>query len=431
MAMPRLNNRARPRRDRSARRCCDHPYRLAVLALAVTSTLVMAAPAGAAPLPPNWPSTSLQIGIKGDMPSPRQVAPFGLRYQYLAGGAGSGGNWSNWNPNGTFVDNFARETADAGMLPVFTFYVIYQTRMNGSEPDAVLSNLDDAGVMRKYFDNLKLFFTRAASVGTRMVLHVEPDAWGFAQARSRGDDARTVPAKVGSSGLAELRGLPDNVAGVAQAVRKLRDTYARNVILGYHASIWGSGVDIALNDPSPQQVQSMAQRSAAFYRSLGTAFDLSFTEFTDRDAAFHQLINGRANAWWTTADYDRPVAWIKAYGQAAGQRTALWQIPLGNTKMRAMNNSWNHYQDNIVQTLLGAANRARLKRYVDAGVVAFLFGAGADGATDAHDEARDGTTNPNPINGNNQTSTSPADDGGYFANVTRKYYAQGATALPR
>jgi hypothetical protein len=31
----------------------------------------------------------------------------------------------------------------------------------------------------------------------------------------------------------------------------------------------------------------------------------------------------------------------------------MWQIPLGNTVMRAENNTWDHFQDNKVQSLLG------------------------------------------------------------------------------
>ena len=30
----------------------------------------------------------------------------------------------------------------------------------------------------------------------------------------------------------------------------------------------------------------------------------------------------------------------------------VWQIPLGNTKMRAKNNTWGHYQDNRAEWFL-------------------------------------------------------------------------------
>ena len=67
-----------------------------------------------------------------------------------------------------------------------------------------------------------------------------------------------------------------------------------------------------------------------------------------------------------------------------------WQIPLGNTLMRAMDNTWGHFQDNRVQWLLGAYGRSHLRACARAGFVAFLFGGGADGTTCACDARADG-----------------------------------------
>ena len=106
-----------------------------------------------------------------------------------------------------------------------------------------------------------------------------------------------------------------------------------------------------------------------------------------------------------------------------------WQIPLGNTVMRSMNNTWDHFQDNRVQWILGS--RAHLRAYAAAGFIGFMFGRGADGATCACDAAKDGVTNPAPINGNTRVATSADDDGGLFKSLARSYYAQHALALPR
>ena len=78
----------------------------------------------------------------------------------------------------------------------------------------------------------------------------------------------------------------------------------------------------------------------------------------------------------------------------------MWQIPLGNTKMRAQNNTTGHYQDNRPEWLLDEPARTHLAAYRDAGVVAFLFGGGAGGTTCACDAKGDGVTNPAAINGN-------------------------------
>jgi hypothetical protein len=109
---------------------------------------------------------------------------------------------------------------------------------------------------------------------------------------------------------------------------------------------------------------------------------------------------------------------------------AAWQIPLGNTLMRAMNNTWGHFQDNRVQWLLGAQGRAHLRAYARAGFVAFLFGGGADGTTCACDARHDGVTNPKPIGGNTRKSLSADDDGGYFRSRARAYSRAGAIRLP-
>ena len=52
---------------------------------------------------------------------------------------------------------------------------------------------------------------------------------------------------------------------------------------------------------------------------------------------------------------------------SAGKRVVLWQIPLGNTRMRAVNNTWQHYQDNRVEWFLDDPSRAHLAEYVQAG----------------------------------------------------------------
>src|SRR5258708_28530810 len=82
----------------------------------------------------------------------------------------------------------------------------------------------------------------------------------------------------------------------------------------------------------------------------------------------------------------------------------MWQIPLGNTRMRSQNNTWAHYQDNRVEWLLDEPARTHLTAYRDAGVVAFLFGGGASGVTCACDAASDGVTNPAAVNGNTMAS---------------------------
>jgi hypothetical protein len=286
--------------------------------------------------------------------------------------------------------------------------------------------------MRAFWADLRLFLQRAGAFHEPIVLHVEPDLWGYAEQAARGDDAATVPAQVAASGDPDLQGLADDVSGFAKAIARLRDRYARNVILGYHLSVWGTKVDVALQDPPDAEVRALGDRAARFYRSLHARFDVTFAEFSDRDSAFKQIVYGdRGASWWRGADFARNVLFLSRYSRAARQRIVMWQIPLGNTVMRAMDNSRGHFQDNRVQWLLAGRGHRHLRSYARAGVIGLLFGGGADGTTCACDARHDGVTDPPPIARNDRRSLSADDDGGFFRSRARAYYRGHAFRLPR
>ena len=363
----------------------------------------------------------------------RAVAPFAFRYQYLAGGVNTGGGWSTWNANGSFVTNYVQDSIANGITPVFTYYMIRQSNPGGGDDaTAVSNNLASVSTMQSFFGDLKLFMQRAGAFGSnRVVLHLEPDLWGIGQLRSSGDNAATVGAKVGSTGMSELAGLPDNMAGLAQAALRLRNLYAPNVNVAYHLSVWGTGNDIIYSDPSNSIVDALAARAASFYRSLNASFDIAFVDTSDRDAAFKQFQYGDGGAaWWNDGDYARHARFIGGFVSGAAKRVVLWQTPLGNTRMRAQDNSWGHYQDNKVERFLDDPLRAQMTTYANAGVVAVLFGGGASGTSCACDGVNDGVTNPAAINGNATASYNADDDGGFFKNRAAAYYTAGAMTLP-
>jgi hypothetical protein len=406
------------------------PDRRTILLVALAAAIVAPAAAQALPpLPHGWPSHRIELGLAdqpGGAPALRREAHFRFRYQYLAGGVNTGQGWSTWNPGGTFVTRYIDESAAQRITPVFSYYMVRQSLPGkdvGDELKADLGNLDDAGTMRALLSDLKLFFQRAGATRRRAVLHLEPDLWGYVEQAARAGDASTVPALVSAAGMPELAGLPDTAAGFAQAVKRLRDRYAPRVLLAYHLSVWGTKVDIGLSDPPPRQVRALGLEAAAFYRSLHTRFDLTFAEFSDRDAGFKQKIYGDGGAsWWNAADFARNVHFLSTYSRAARQRIAMWQIPLGNREMRAENNTWGHFQDNRVEWLLGAHSSRHLKAYRRAGVIAFLFGGGAGGTTCACDAQHDGITDPPAIDGNTRPSLSADDDGGLFRELARRFY---------
>ena len=402
--------RKRPR----ARRC-------ATAALLAALALAAAASAGTATPPARWPYTHLEIGLAdspGGAAALARIAPFGFRYQYLAGGVNTGSDWTHWNPDGSFVTRYDTESRAAQIVPVFSYYEIRQSLPGSSvadEQSADLGNLDDVATMRAYFTTLETFFRRAASARGPVVLQLEPDLFGYVEQRAKHSDASTVPAAIASTGIPALARLPNTAAGFAQAVLALRDAYAPRVLVGYHVSIWGTGLDIHLSHPTSAQVDQMAAQSATFYRSLHAHFDLTFTELTDRDAGYAQTVNGEGpGAWWKPIDFAHDIRFLAGYHRRVALPIVMWQIPLGNTVSPIVNNTPYHYKDNKVQWLLGAGGRAHLRSFVRAGGAALLFGGGQAQDTDAGEASGDGRP----------------DDGGYFDARVRAYYRAGALALP-
>src|SRR5262249_36683375 len=156
------------------------------------------------------------------------------------------------------------------------------TPAGGNESDADFGNLNNTATMTAYYNDLILFFQKAGAFPTkRVVLHVEPDFWGFMEQRSANDNAATVPAKVSETGIAPLQRLRTTDACFARVVVKLRDAYAPTVTLAHHLSIWGSNIDIAITNPPDAQVDALRVRAANFHTSLGGTFDLVFTDIAD------------------------------------------------------------------------------------------------------------------------------------------------------
>ena len=332
-------------------------------------------------IPASAEAARIQLGLAsapGGAEAMRAAAPFGYRYQYLAGGVNTGVGWSTWNPDGTFVTRYIDESARARITPVFTYYMIRGSlpgRDNEDEPKAVIQNLRNRATMRAYWSDLRLFFRRAASTQRKVVLHVEPDMWGYLESQGQLDLARSF----------------------ARRVVRMRNSLARNVVLGYHLSDWGTSTDLAIQNPGPAEVDRLATKAARFYNSLHARFDVLFAEFSDRDSGFKQHIYGvsRRDAWWTRADFVRHVRFLGRVHRLTHRPFFLWQIPLGNSRLP---DRWQRFRDNRPQWLLGSGSRAHLRAYGHAGVRALLFGGGADGTT------------------NERT------DGGWFLRHARAYY---------
>ncbi|HEY7801090.1 MAG TPA: hypothetical protein VIE40_00315, partial [Dehalococcoidia bacterium] len=142
------------------------------------------------PVPRAWPFTTVQLGMAsdpGDAAALKAMAPFGFRYQYLSSGVNTGSGWATWNPDGSFVSNYIQDSVNSGIVPVFTYYQMRQSLPGANESEATgnADNLKNTRTMTSYFNDLKLFFQRAGAFPSNtVVLHVEPDLWGYIEQKA-------------------------------------------------------------------------------------------------------------------------------------------------------------------------------------------------------------------------------------------------------
>ena len=332
------------------------------------------------PIPPGWPH-HLALGAAdppGDAQALRAHALLDMRYQYLAGGVNTGHGWATWNPNGSFVSMYVRESLAADTIPVFTYYQLLQSSpsVGSSEQARDLSNLRNPATMQAYWADYELLLRRVnAAAGARLaIIHVEPDLWGYLEQAHATRLARAF----------------------AQRLIALRDRLAPHVLLAWHLSVWGTDEDPTYSKPSLAHMDRLAAISATFYESLHAHFDLVFNDVTDRDAGFYEHVEGNPHTWWGPADFLRHDRYIAGFTHRTDTAVVLWQLPVGDTHE---NNTWNHFADNRLQWWFGAGSAAHLRATENAGVIGLLFGAGATG------------------------NTTPQTDGGFFYRLARRYEA--------
>lgn len=383
---------------------------------------------------PNVLSFGFDNNISGSIDKSSDL-PAGYRYHYLTGGLGVD-DWRHWNsPDGAFVDQWLKDSNDAGLVPVLSYYEIVHAEPN-PDVEPPLQNLQTPATMKNYFENWIFLMQRIAIFGRPVVVHLEPDLFGNIQWNN--SDPALTPVAVASSGLPQAVGYENNARGFAQLIVALRDQYAPKVILGWHASTWATRTDLILNQGDPNK---LALATAKFYQALKAPFDVMFSGLSDRDAGYYQT-QGKANHWWQQEDFDSYRQFIARLSGELKQDVILWQIPVGNTLYRSSNNTVGHYQDNrpeyLLQSVLDNGDSSHLQQFRDAGVVAFLFGAGQKDQTEYFDARNDGITNPDPIDNrlynhtdhlNDRVPLNADDDGGFLRFAVKRYYADGALSL--
>ena len=203
-----------------------------------------------------------------------------------------------------------------------------------------------------YWNDVRLLFARVKGAKP-VVVHVEPDLWGYLEQAGATDLGVGVRAAVGRAARPARAErdprLPHERLG-DEARHRLREAVGRD-----RARVRG-----AVGGVLPFAARALRHRVRGLLRSRRRVL---------------REINGNPKTWFTPADFRRHLLYAQTFVRLAGVRMVAWQIPLGNTLMRAENNTWDHFQDNRVQWLLGAGLARSSRAYVAAGFAGFLFGA--------------------------------------------------------
>lgn len=316
--------------------------------------------------------------------------PWDVRYAYFVKGWSN--NWGWGAHDASMATSFFNECAAGGFIPAVQFY-----QMNGETGGGegqFLQKAQSASTMATYFGDFKLLMQRAREFNRPVIVMLEADGFAFLQQQSNQNP--NAYAAVAASGLPELAGLPNTVAGWGLAFLQLRKAVgANNVVLGVHISGWASGKDIAhysVTDPLQPEVDKVYNFLAPLglaANQTGATFDFLVGDPLDRDADFYRLNQG-ADRWWDASDsasinsksFNRYAEWLRLWNVKSSKRWLLWQIPLGNSNhLNVYNNGGPRegYKDNRPEYFFGTNHTAHLEKFASSGVFGLLFGAGTGG----------------------------------------------------
>lgn len=368
-------------------------------------------------------------------------------YTYLTQG------WRSWNGDDpSYPIEHARVFEPMGQIQVVTFYY------SNNNP----SQYTGTAFMTTYFNDLKLLFQKINQYSTnKIIVHIDPDLIGFWTSSNYTATTAGVVA-VGSTGIAEIASVENNIRGWNRAIRILRDTYAPNkALLATHISGWCYGFDILNSSITQAEVATRVQTITNFITSIENGYptDLFFVDPADRDADWRRLTNGDGNLYWTdpthsymnARSFGKMGAMVDYISTNLARRGMMWQIPTGNTYFKTCNNTTGHYRDNYAQMFIpslsangssgtpgdaysNTVTAAGPGYWAQRGIIGILFGPGDTTCTHLFDNRADGTTNPATDSGpggpsydvwGQANSSNTDDDGGYIRRAVAQYCSRG------
>ncbi len=314
-----------------------------------------------------------------------------IHYTYLTGYSDQGG-WSTWNTNGAFATILADACQrNGGLAPMFTYYQLALDYENGND------TLRDADRMHVYLSDVHLLFQRLGEYGHPALVQLEPDFFGYLQARMR--DMGTTPdayaAELHFGDVPECASVPATAAGLVECFVRMRDALAPMTLLGLHASAWADSWDD--RTASPSEIEAKAQSVAAFLGAMrADLVEFVTVEALDRDAGFWETSGGNAGTcsvtggtrgavYWDETNATRPnftdhIHWVSALTTALGRPALWWQLPFGAPETTCGGpggGSDGHWRDNRVHYFF-----SHPEQLVAAGAFGMVFGTGAGRQTD-------------------------------------------------
>jgi serine/threonine-protein kinase len=386
------------------------------------------------PAPHGWPreiAAGYNDEAEGLTGIARRVGRGGATFAVFSGDPAARNDWSH-DPDQPEPAALVRSARSAGLFPYLNLFEIRALGRSGrpdSETPQLRRTLRDRRLMTIYWRNVRDLLRRLGSTRTPVALSVDANLWSYLEADldAPGEPSSSVAARVGSTGLPELRGIEDTLRGFAKAWRALRDRDARNVALGYAFDDWATNVDISEQSPSPATAAAAGREAGRFYRAVvGDDFDFAALVINGEGAEEGQ--NHSPEVVYSHAEKDAVVAFVRDFVRVAGVRVVLENVPFGNTVSKAISDRAYHWHDSWVQWLMGSDRFDGLRRFRDAGVIGLMFGV-SDGPNETCpcDAAEDGVTNDGKYA---RRSTSADDDGGYFAERAAALRKAGSLSLP-
>jgi hypothetical protein len=350
--------------------------------------------------------------------------PYGLKYLYLANRALRGGPcaecgncpsntvnwWGCWSGGraGGHLRNLFSSSEAAGQIPMVVYYVFFATIFEHSEgAEHLAGQLANTNNVRDYFDDwrfvLEVVNEYQRQSNKPVMLHIEPDLWGYAQQSNAGRSGpENLAVDVRSAGRGDCADMENNFAGFGKCMLRMARIHAPEASVGLMASGWATGRDINRGNNQSLDAKALGESTGEYLNKLGAGEgDFLVVEFSDRDAGYYEA-TGQTDRWYdvnnqSVPNFHRTFLWGKTLSDTVKLPLVWWQIPMGHMQL---GNTNNHWRDNRVDYLF-----AHLDEVAATQAIALAFGPGAG------------------------DQTSPATDGNNLANKVRDYASGAKQAL--